>query len=572
MPISFSKNRVPSDDSAQKSYVLPALPPSCPENGARPSVQIARQALKGHARAAPPKMLPGSNRSAKRASSAGAMSQRGGLPTHSSANSAVFVAFLAALLIAPFGNGAGSPVAMAVSAFCFGAIALALAGDLVWSRTAFAIAPARLALALSCFGAVAAWCLVQAWVPVPPGFADPGWSILGEALHIAVTGRISAAPVNTLMATTKLMTAGLVFFTALQLASDPARSIVGIRTILLIIVAYSIWGVIDVGLGRTVAAFGPMDSSSTGSLPGMAKSTLPNPNHFATLCLMGLASALTLVLRDIRRLGAKLGMGSSRLADFAPICGDGSCVIILLVALYLSKSVVGIRLGFVIFTVVIGIVMLRFRSSGKTRHGFWTLAALGLAIAFLLASFFGADFPARPTARQTRAGLSIALFSGRFSTMRCLARVLARSGMCSQFIRHRTWATERNPARPTMPIWRPCSGWVCRWRWRCLSPSVPLSGGFFAVRCCASSISADLLPQQAHQPSCWRIIWSNRPFTPMRWRWFSRPCLVLAVPSPGPRKTAEPGCHSAATGFILGAGAGGLRRRISANIIANVTT
>lgn len=367
------------------------------------------------------------------------MSQRGGLPTHSSANSAVFVAFLAALLIAPFGNGAGSPVAMAVSAFCFGAIALALAGDLVWSRTAFAIAPARLALALSCFGAVAAWCLVQAWVPVPPGFADPGWSILGEALHIAVTGRISAAPVNTLMATTKLMTAGLVFFTALQLSSDPARSIVGIRTILLIIVAYSIWGVIDVGLGRTVAAFGPMDSSSTGSLPGMAKSTLPNPNHFATLCLMGLASALTLVLRDIRRLGAKLGMGSSRLADFAPICGDGSCVIILLVALYLSKSVVGIRLGFVIFTVVIGIVMLRFRSSGKTRHGFWTLAALGLAIAFLLASFFGADFPARPDG-ATNAGWIVdravfgaifdnALFGTGFGTFRDVFPIYQTSDM-----------------------------------------------------------------------------------------------------------------------------------------------
>ena len=138
-------------------------------------------------------------------------------------------AFLLLLAIVPFWYGGVGHVPLALAATVV--VILAVALTVVTTRDAdFPISLRVIALPALGLSAVVAWAVFQALAPARIA-ANPAWRLAADTLRIDIVGRVSVAPVQTLVSATQLAASGLFFWLALQFGRDGNRAASGLLAI-----------------------------------------------------------------------------------------------------------------------------------------------------------------------------------------------------------------------------------------------------------------------------------------------------------------------------------------------------
>ncbi|MCB1314255.1 MAG: hypothetical protein KDK29_21190, partial [Sedimentitalea sp.] len=182
--------------------------------------------------------------------------------------------------------------------------ALALGGNrpVAWTLLAMALLPlfaAQIALDLArglpdparrawgpalLFLPVLAWAIVQTLPLGGSAWAHPAWALVPEA-----PGRISAVPIRGQHHVMRLATYGMVFWTLLRAACDPARAWGFLRLIALWSGALALYGL-------AAAAFGVNPILGDSASPAVSASFV-NRNSYATYAVFGLIANLAVFLR-----------------------------------------------------------------------------------------------------------------------------------------------------------------------------------------------------------------------------------------------------------------------------------
>ena len=243
----------------------------------------------------------------------------------------------------------------------------------------FLLPLATLRVPLLCFAVVALWVLVQIYVPVSASAGDPVWQLAGQALQVKVASRISAAPADSFLALASLAGVFLVFVIAFQLGAEPLRAVIALRAIAWIACLYALWGLLDHMAGWNMVLFESKNPYSVLSLRGYVASTFRNPDHFADLCVIGLACAMSLAVRDARRLADRLQLGPTEYGDVLPVAQNCLIFLVLVIAIWLSRSRGGMAAALVAVLTGALIVAIRLRRAGNNRLFLAILAGSALA-------------------------------------------------------------------------------------------------------------------------------------------------------------------------------------------------
>lgn len=161
----------------------------------------------------------------------------------STANTAIFRALLAVVVLAPLPLGGNRPWAWSLLAVLIGLLAggwalLALSG-----RCRAPLPVGRLAAAAVPFGLALAWAGLQTSFFTPPNSWHPLWSEAAQALGTGgASGMISAAPEATWNAVMRLSCYAAVFLLAAQLGMERARAHEALATIVVAGAAYAGYG------------------------------------------------------------------------------------------------------------------------------------------------------------------------------------------------------------------------------------------------------------------------------------------------------------------------------------------
>lgn len=293
-----------------------------------------------------------------------------------------FAVFVAATPFWFGGNGFGSLGFNAVVA------GLLLAGRELLHLTRgepHAVKPAAIWPEIALFVIVCMWCLFQVVTWSPSDWHHPIWSLAGDALGRAVPGRISINPDATILALLRLLTAGAVFWLALQFCRDPRNAVNLLRVIAIAGALYAVYGVIS-------AVFFPdrlLWVEKTAYRESVT-ATFVNRNSYATYAGMGLACAIALVLANFRR-AERIGNVRFRAARIVEIAaGEGGLFLvvafIIAVALLLTGSRAGITSS--LFGIVVLLTLIGARKRSR-RHVTITVTLLVLVATGLALASFG---------------------------------------------------------------------------------------------------------------------------------------------------------------------------------------
>jgi len=197
-------------------------------------------------------------------------------------NRIIFTLLVALLVLAPLPLGSNREWSWTLCAFATAVMAI------LWSIRALA-RPADGSVTLPAtayvpFLLVCLWVMVQVSQHVPADWHHPVWRMAGEALGVELTGSISLAREDSLVALLRLLSYGLVFFVSLQLCADRRRAAVALQVIALAGLAYALFGL--------AAYWGDLEPRLwfRDDLPGqVVRGPFVNRNHFATylgLCVL----------------------------------------------------------------------------------------------------------------------------------------------------------------------------------------------------------------------------------------------------------------------------------------------
>ena len=121
-----------------------------------------------------------------------------------------------------------------------------------------------------------AWAWLQAQPWMPDGWKHPVWELASSALGTPLPGAISVAPEDNYTALMRLLTYGLVFFLAFQLARDRLIAQKAFRWIFIAAVIYSVYGLLS--YWGFLREFGWYQDDAYGR---SVRATFVNRNHFA---------------------------------------------------------------------------------------------------------------------------------------------------------------------------------------------------------------------------------------------------------------------------------------------------
>jgi O-antigen ligase len=204
----------------------------------------------------------------------------------------LFAALMVGLAFAPFWLGSNRPIAWGVNAIYYGALAILYEAALLWSGRSHPVALRRIWFPALAFMSVVVWSLLQIAPFMPESWRHPIWRMASDALGEPIAGAISVNPDLTVLAVTRLLTCGLVFWLSLQLCRSERRARAMVKGIALIGLGYAVYGILAFFVWPdTILWFDKeyyRDSLT---------STFVNRNSYATYSGIGLICAFTCSLQ-----------------------------------------------------------------------------------------------------------------------------------------------------------------------------------------------------------------------------------------------------------------------------------
>ena len=296
----------------------------------------------------------------------------------------VFLAYIALLALAPLWYGAKPAMARALLGAAFALVSISMIAQHLMQARGLLLPMRSISIPVACCVAVVAWALMQGVVPVSSSIGDPAWALAAETLQLALPAHISASPADTVLAAATLAIVLLVFVAAFQLGADHVRAIQGLQALSVISAAYAVWGMVDHFSGWNKVLWQSKDLFAVASLNGYVSSTFSNADHFADLVLIGLAATASLAGRDLRHLGEILRLDRMTLAALWPSLRNGAVLMVLLSALWLTRSRAGFASGLLCILVFALLLALRLYASGRKRLFYACLIGASAIVALLV--------------------------------------------------------------------------------------------------------------------------------------------------------------------------------------------
>jgi O-Antigen ligase len=270
-------------------------------------------------------------------------------------------AFLLLLAIVPFWYGGVGHVPLALAATVVVILAIALTVVTMTREADFPIPLRVIAVPALGLSAVAAWAVFQALAPAGIA-ANPAWRLAADTLRIDIVGRVSVAPVQTLVAATQLAASGLFFWLALQFGRDGNRAASGLLAIGLAATFYASWGILDHSLGWNHVLLEEKDKYALYNLHGYVTGTFRNRDHFAGYCAIGLSCTVSLMWRDGSSLLEKAALGCADAVDVLHLEAMAIAATILACAIWLTRcrAVIGL-------SIVVGLLFVAIATWRATR-------------------------------------------------------------------------------------------------------------------------------------------------------------------------------------------------------------
>ncbi|HXN88453.1 MAG TPA: O-antigen ligase family protein [Methylocella sp.] len=287
-------------------------------------------------------------------------------------------AFLLLLAIVPFWYGSVGHVPLALAATVVVILAIALTVVTMTRDADFPIPLRVIALPALGLSAVVAWAVFQALVPAGIA-ANPAWRLAADTLRIDIVGRVSVAPVQTLVSATQLAASGLFFWLALQLGRDGNRAASGLRAIGLAATFYAGWGILDHSLGWNHVLVEEKDQYALYNLQGYVTGTFRNRDHFAAYCAIGLFCTVSLIWRDGSGSLEKAALGRVDAVAVLHLEAMAIAATILVCAIWLTRSRAVIGLTIVVGLLVVAIATWRATRT-KSRAGAYRRGAIAFGV------------------------------------------------------------------------------------------------------------------------------------------------------------------------------------------------
>lgn len=230
---------------------------------------------------------------------------------------AVFLGFLAVLAWLPLFYGSNRPLAWAANAVMIGSLLAAFEALSLFADRPRPVALRRIGWVIALFAAVVGWIIVQTLPGVPQAWQSDFWPLARDVLTPVqgadpVAGRMSATPDAGLVALLRLVTTAGAFYLALQLCRDPSRARLFGLGLVIIIACYALYGVVQLLFFPEMLPWGPKSTYLDA-----VTSTFVNRNSFATYAIIGLLTALGLMLHSLQPAGGSphlpLGLRASEL-------------------------------------------------------------------------------------------------------------------------------------------------------------------------------------------------------------------------------------------------------------------
>ena len=299
-------------------------------------------------------------------------------------NHALFGLLVLLVVLAPIPLGSNRDWSWSLTAFLTGVISLAwllhavISGQKIRLRISVAIP------LLFLFAVFWAWLQAQSWVPA--SWNHPVWELVAAQLPSQVTGTISLAPQDNLTAIMRLLSYGMVFFLAFQLARDRVLARRALWWIFAAGVIYAVygllsyWGVLREFLWYQDDAYGRD-----------VRATFVNRNHFANwvglVVLASLSIFVDYMLRAPRYPMMAMQSMQKRFDRFmarswAPLAG----IIILVSALVSSHSRGGFFATFCGGAILLFLIDRKQRKVSGQARAVAVAALLVSAVAFFITS------------------------------------------------------------------------------------------------------------------------------------------------------------------------------------------
>jgi O-antigen ligase len=298
---------------------------------------------------------------------------------------AIFILLVIGLALAPAWFGSNFLGAWGFNALYFGLLLAAYELGLVIRGRPHPVSAARIRFLVLAFALTLVWAILQTVSFVPPSWQHPLWELARQAAGLGVDGRISVAPDETLLAALRLVTAGAVFWLALQLCRTAALArwfLLGLACIGLFYAAYGILSFLLfpdrlLYIEKTVYT-------------DAVTSTFVNRNSYATFAGISLISALAaLVDRYDRAAHGAPGLIRFRIAGMlSAASGRGGLLLVCMLVIAASLMMTASRGGIAAMTFGVLVFAALLSLRGRRRAGGTALAAVSCAglivVAFLL--------------------------------------------------------------------------------------------------------------------------------------------------------------------------------------------
>src|SRR5262245_52153029 len=297
--------------------------------------------------------------------------------------------FIAGLAWCPFWFGSNGLLAWGVNAVLFPGLVVIYELALLMRGERHPVAIKQIKVPAALFAAVVIWILIQNASWTPSWSHHPIWQMAADALDKPIDGRISVDRDLTTLALLRLVTAGSVFWLAMQLCRSASRANLLLKSVAAISCAYAAYGLVAFALMPEHVLWFKRPFPRTGFIT----STFINPNSFATYAGMGLVVICGLILSLYRNeFTAAAGSLRFRIATFIEVMGQRGAVLfgggfVILVALLLSQSRGG-TLSSALGLLVLGVLTFKTRKQASVAQR-GAIILLGALLVGVTAFVFG---------------------------------------------------------------------------------------------------------------------------------------------------------------------------------------
>jgi len=301
------------------------------------------------------------------------------------AEAAIFGLFVIGLAWVPFWEGSNQPAAWGINAVLFAGIAAIFEVLLLVRGEPHPVALHAIALPAALFALVISWIYVQTLTWPASPIAHPVWGMAADVLGRRLAGSVSVDRDLTNLALLRLITAALVFWSALQLCRNGAFARLLFKSIAGIGGAYAAYSLIAFSLP---SARLPWLSDAAGV--GPTSSTFFNRNSFAAYAGLGLIAVCGLGVQlyraevsaravNLRLAVAAVIEAAGRIGAF--VIGTGFLIAVALLLTGSRGGVIATGMGLVVLA---GLTSRRGRRRVIPRAVLGVLACLAAAVLLLV--------------------------------------------------------------------------------------------------------------------------------------------------------------------------------------------